>query len=237
MWNMITHTATKPQKIRVTIVEDDTGVLARFQRAIAATTDLELLAHFGNGTSALAWLEHNSADVLLCDLGLPDFSGLAVIGYCAQKYPASNIMVITMYEDEDHVVKSLEAGASGYLLKDSLNGEIAEQIRELHAGGSPMTPVIARLVLKRFRITPTPVEPEKKALAFTLLTDREIDILARISQGFSYAEIASIEKISTHTVATHIKHIYGKLSVHSKNEAVYEAMQMGLLDANFQKVV
>jgi DNA-binding NarL/FixJ family response regulator len=237
MWNMITHTATKPQKIRVAIVEDDTGVLARFQRAIAATTDLELLAHFGNGTSALAWLEHNSADVLLCDLGLPDFSGLAVIGYCAQKYPASNIMVITMYEDEDHVVKSLEAGASGYLLKDSLNGEIAEQIRELHAGGSPMTPVIARLVLKRFRITPTPVEPEKKALAFTLLTDREIDILARISQGFSYAEIASIEKISTHTVATHIKHIYGKLSVHSKSEAVYEAMQMGLLDANFQKVV
>ncbi len=209
--------------------------MARFQSAIAATVDLKLAASFCNGTSALAWLENNTPDVLLCDLGLPDFSGLAVIGYCAQKHPEANIMVITMYEDEDHVVKSLEAGASGYLLKDSLNNEIAAQIRELHAGGSPMTPVIARLVLKRFRIAPASVNHSKAEPGFTALTEREIDILARISQGFSYSEIANIEKISTHTVATHIKRIYGKLSVHSKNEAVYEAMQLGLLDGRMQR--
>jgi DNA-binding NarL/FixJ family response regulator len=237
MDNMLTTNRTATNPIRVAIVEDDGAAMARFQHAISVATDLDLIAQFGNGASALAWLEHNTTDVLLCDLGLPDFSGLAVIGYCAKKYPNSNVMVITMYEDEDHVIKSLEAGASGYILKDSMNDEIVAQIRELHAGGSPMTPVIARLVLKRFHVAPTAVAVEKQIPAFNVLTEREIDILARISQGFSYLEIAGIEKISQHTVATHIKRIYAKLSVHSKNEAVFEAMQMGLLDGKLQKIV
>lgn len=233
---MTTTTPFAGQPITVAIVEDDTTAMAKFKAAIVADPGLKLLAAYGTGTDALAWLEHNSANVLLCDLGLPDFSGLAVIGYCAQKHPLCSIMVVTMFEDEDHVVNSLEAGASGYLLKDSLNEEIAGQIRELHAGGSPMTPVIARLVLKRFRISQAvPAQPEKQAPNVAALTQREIEILARIAQGFSYAEIADIEKISPHTVAAHIKRIYGKLSVHSKSEAVYEAAQLGLLDAKFHK--
>jgi DNA-binding NarL/FixJ family response regulator len=232
---MMTNTQFSQKPISVAIVEDDVAAMARFQLAISLAEDLHLLAYFTNGTSAMEWLAHNTVDVLLCDLGLPDISGLVVIDACARQYPDTNIMVITLYEDEAHVVKSLEVGASGYLLKDSMHGEIAEQIRELHAGGSPMTPVIARLVLKRFRIPAAAAVAHKPPASVSTLTEREVDILARISQGFSYTEIADIEKISAHTVSTHIKRIYGKLSVHSKSEAVFEAMQMGLLDGKMQR--
>jgi DNA-binding NarL/FixJ family response regulator len=162
---------------------------------------------------------------------LPDIPGLAVLTYCAQRHPACDIMVITLYDDPTHVIRCLEAGASGYLLKDSLHEEIAAHIRELHAGGSPMTPAIARLVLKRFRVPLAPAGPGPVAgHQATLLTPKELTVLTRIAQGFRYAEIAELEGISPHTVHTHIKNIYAKLSVHSRSEAVHEAMQLGLIE-------
>jgi DNA-binding NarL/FixJ family response regulator len=220
--------------ISVAVVEDDDACRGRFETAIRSAPDLHLIASFADGRSALDWLDRHTADVLLSDLGLPDLPGLAVITYCAQRHPGTAIMVITMYEDEQHVIRSLEAGASGYLLKDSLHGEICDRIRELHAGGSPITPVIARLVLKRFHPQNDPAKPLPDT-ELVKLTPKEMVILNRIAQGFSYLEIGQLESISVNTVHTHIKRIYGKLSVRSRTEAVYEAQQMGLLDSGLRR--
>lgn len=220
--------------ISVVVVEDDSICRERFEKAIRGAPDLHLAGSFADGRSALDWLDRNATDVLLSDLGLPDLPGLAVITYCAQRHPGTAIMVITMYEDEQHVVRSLEAGASGYLLKDSLHGEICDRIRELHAGGSPITPVIARLVLKRFHPRETVAKPLLDN-ELVRLTPKELVVLNRIAQGFSYSEIGGLEQISVNTVHTHIKRIYGKLSVRSRTEAVFEAQQMGLLDAGLRR--
>lgn len=216
--------------IKVALVEDDAATRQRFGEAIAAAADLNLMASFENGRDALAWLENHQPDVLLTDLGLPDIPGLAVLTYCAQRYPACDIMVITLFDDPTHVVRCLEAGASGYLLKDSLRNEITHHIRELCAGGSPMTPAIARLVLKRFRVDTSSTAPPPSAPLVAALTPKELTVLSRIAQGFKYAEIAGLENVTTHTVHTHVKSIYCKLAVHSKSEAVHEAMQLGLID-------
>lgn len=216
--------------IRVAVVEDDEHSRERLCAALDAATDMQLVAQFTHGTKALAWLDRNEPDVLLADLGLPDIPGLAVIGYCARRHPRTDIMVISMYEDEQHVVQSLEAGASGYLLKDTGAEQIAERVRELRSGGTPMSPVIARLVLKRFRRGHASTHSQSEIdSSWVLPTPRELLVLTRIAQGFSYAEIGCIEGISRHTVHAHIKNVYSKLAVHSRSEAVYEASRLGLL--------
>lgn len=222
------------EAVSVAIVEDDPACRARFADALTMQGQCRLVGSFSNGASALAWLDQHQPDVLLTDLGLPDIPGLAVIAYCAQRHPRCGIMVITMYEDEEHVVKSLEVGASGYLLKDSLRGEIVQHVMDLHAGGSPITPAIARHLLKRFRMTPATAPACAPADICHPLTARELEILALIAKGFSYAEVAAVSGISPHTVHAHIKHIYSKLQVNSRSEAVFEAAQMGLLDADFR---
>ena len=216
------------------IVEDDAATRQRFATAIATDPSLALVAALESGRDALRWLEQEGVDVLLTDLGLPDVPGLGVIAYCAQRHPAAQIMVITMYEDETHVLRSLQAGARGYLLKDALNNEIVARIHELADGGAPMTPPIARLVLNRLCPRPPAPAPALMAADFDPLTERERQVLTRIAQGFSYAEIAELEGISRHTVHTHIKSIYGKLQVHSKSEAVFEAGRLGLIDATLR---
>jgi DNA-binding NarL/FixJ family response regulator len=220
--------------IRVALVEDDPVAHQRLCDAIRAAPDLELVAHFYNGRDSLAWLEDQAPDVLLTDLGLPDIPGLAVLTYCVQRHKRCDVMVITLYDDPAHVVRCLEAGASGYLLKDSLRDEVAQHIRDLHAGGSPMTPAIARQVLKRFR-PEVPGNASAEAATATALTPKELTVLGRIAQGFRYAEIAELEVISVNTVHTHVKNIYSKLAVHSRSEAVHEAMQLGLLDRGLSR--
>jgi DNA-binding NarL/FixJ family response regulator len=216
-------------RISVALVEDDPHARERFASAIASAPELELRAAFDNGKDALRWLEHQAVDVLLTDLGLPDIPGLAVLTYCARRHPACDILVITIHDEPVTVLRCIEAGATGYLLKDSLHDGIVRHILEVRQGGAPMTPAIARQVLLRFRVDagkqaqPSEDEP-------TLLTQREMVILSRVSQGFRYAEIAELENISPHTVHTHVKRIYAKLSVHSRSEAVYEAAQLGLID-------
>lgn len=226
---MVRMTGPSAATTSVVIVEDDPASLQRFVQAVHAAPDMHVLQTFVSGRDALAWLEHHEPDVLLTDLGLPDLPGLAVIAYCAQRHVRCEIMVITMYEDEAHVLRSLEAGAGGYLLKDSASDEIPARIRELRAGGAPMTPVIARQVLRRFRLTPT---AGQSAPAPTLLTPREMAVLNHVARGFSHAEIAKLEGVAVSTIATHIRHIYEKLAVHSRSEAVFEAQQMGLIDTH-----
>jgi len=161
------------------------------------------------------------------DLGLPDVSGIEIIRETARRYPETDIMVVTVFGDEEHVLASIEAGATGYLLKDSLPEEFIDVIKELRAGGSPISPIIARQLLKKLRPASSPGQVPTSNLSE--LSARESEVLSFIAKGFSFAEIAKLLEISPHTVTTYVKKIYQKLAVHSRGEAVYEATRMGLI--------
>ena len=209
--------AAKTVPVTVALVEDDDEARGRLVASIRADPSLRLVGEHRTGTEALAALESAAPDVFLVDLGLPDMSGLSVVRRIAERYPSCEILVVTIFGDEQTVLGALEAGARGYLLKGALQHDIAEDIRHLRNGGSPLSPVIARQVLKR--LVPAQTSPA----AETNLTRRESEILDAISRGFSYAETAGLLKVSPQTVHTHLKNIYKKLAVHSKTEAVFEA--------------
>lgn len=219
--------------ITVLVVEDDVATRRALCLGIEKEPALKLLAALDCVKSALDWLLHQPVDVLLVDLGLPDGSGIDIIRFCADRHPSCNIMVITTSSDQGSVVDSIEAGASGYVLKDAGPLDIGRALMELHAGGSPISPIIARKVLARMR-------DGKKANGAVraenasggekvFLTRREATILDLIARGDSYCEVARELALSVGTVQTHIKNIYDKLSVHSRGAAVYEAHRRGLL--------
>ena len=134
--------------------------------------------------------------------------------------------MVTVFGDDQHVIDAIEAGATGYLLKDSPAGELTRCIRELRAGGAPISPSIARRLLARMR---APAEKPAGPQAASPLTEREAEILQLIAKGLSFADVGDVTGISAHTVVAHVKKIYRKLSVHSRGEAVFEATQLGLL--------
>jgi len=212
----------------VALVEDDRDTRARLASSIRAQASLALVAEYATGAEALAGLDSSAPDVLLVDLGLPDISGLEVVRFAAGRHPGCDILVISIFGDEANVLAALEAGARGYLLKGSLQHDIAFDIQDIRNGGSPLSPVIARQVLKRLR-APYDSSARKPDEDETTLTAREGEILNAISRGFSYAETAQMLGISVGTVHTFLKRIYRKLAVHSKTEAVFEANRLGLI--------
>jgi DNA-binding NarL/FixJ family response regulator len=211
----------------VMVVEDDPAFLTRFCKIVSSDAELELFAAVADLASARQAMRTAVPDVLLIDLGLPDGSGIDLIRETARRRPETDIMVITVFGDEDHVLASIEAGATGYILKDSLPAEFVQLIKELRAGGSPISPVIARQLLKRLKPqgsgTASPLAEQ------TPLSARETEVLGLIAKGFSFGEIAGLLGVSPHTVISHVKKIYQKLAVHSRGEAVYEAGKMGLI--------
>jgi DNA-binding NarL/FixJ family response regulator len=221
---------TSRNPVGVLIVEDDAVTRKSLCLAIESDPGLRLLDAFDSVQPALAWLESQSTDVLMTDLGLPDGSGIDIIRACARRHPNTDIMVITMSSDEANVLACIEAGASGYVLKDAGKMDIARAVLDLRAGGAPMSPAIARMVLAKVRDNKKPevlpVSPNGDAAS---LTKREAAILDLIAQGESYGEVAKMLSVSVGTVQTHIKNIYGKLAVHSRGEAVFEAHRRGLL--------
>jgi len=217
--------------VGVLIVEDDAVTRKSLCLAIESEPQLKLLAALDSVKPALAWLENETPDVLMTDLGLPDGSGIEIIQACAHRHPHSDIMVVTMSSDEANVLACIEAGASGYVLKDAGKTNIARAVLDLRAGGAPMSPAIARMVLAKVRNgTKTIAAPAAAENATDAsLTKREAAILDLIAQGDSYGEVAKLLSVSVGTVQTHIKNIYGKLAVHSRGEAVFEAHRRGLL--------
>jgi DNA-binding NarL/FixJ family response regulator len=207
-------------RIRIVLVEDDARFRAAFVAAIQAGDDLLLQAEAASLQEGLALLSGAPADVLLVDLGLPDGSGVDLIKAARSAWPTCDVMVISVFGDEAHVLMSIEAGAVGYLLKDSAPDRFVEQIRSLRAGGSPISPLIARRVLARLRPATNSVE--------TSLSTRETEVLNYITKGFSYDDIVRLMQISRPTVLTYVRRIYAKLQVNSKTEAVYEARKLGL---------
>lgn len=224
-------------RTQVLIVEDEPELLLKFATAVQSDPLLELSGAVPTGRAGIALLDALCPEVLMVDLGLPDVSGIEVIRHAARHHPGTDVLVVTMFGDDQHVLASIEAGATGYLLKDALSDRICTSIHELRSGGSPITPSIARKVLARFRL-PLPAPAAAPAAAknqttddsgSTPLTEREIDILRLVAKGLSFNEVGGSLAISPHTVVTHVKKIYRKLAVHSRGEAVFEAGQMGLL--------
>jgi DNA-binding NarL/FixJ family response regulator len=230
------HATPEPSPIRVAIVEDDVNFLDALRTMLQHAPDMTLSSVASTRAQALQALDGESADVLLVDLGLPDGSGIDVIKAALVRWPRCNIMVSTAFGDEQHVMQSLEAGAAGYLLKDSAPLSMLNEIRSLHAGGSPISPLIARQVLMRFVPGQQKIADAKAAEAAipaanqVTLSTRERQVLEYITKGFTSDEIAKLVDVSRHTVQTYVRRIYGKLEVSSRVEAIYEARYRGLLD-------
>ena len=228
---------------RVLIVEDDLATREFFADSVSRCDALQLLASVGSCDEARALIsDHTLAiDILLTDLALPDGSGLDLIRLAGRLRPACEALVISMFGDEDSVLSSVEAGALGYIQKDFTPDNIAHTILEMKAGASPISPMIARRVLAKYRAlqagereaaTAGPVlspAGDTRSTGRSLLSAREQDVLELIARGFSYAEISRLKAVSVHTVQSHIKNLYTKLAVHSRSEAVYEATRLGLL--------
>lgn len=229
--------------IRVLLVEDDVNFQNMVAAALNGAADMRLAGIATTRAQGLAALEQPQPDVLLVDLGLPDGSGIDVIHAAHAQWPGCAIMVSTAFGDEEHVLASIEAGASGYLLKDSSPYRMVDEIRSLHAGGSPISPLIARQVLTRFRHrdaqavplpNATPVQPPAllppAQRDHGVLSAREHEVLTLITKGFKADEIANLMQVSSYTVKSFVRRIYAKLEVRSKAEAIYEARNQGLLD-------
>ncbi|MBC7954759.1 MAG: response regulator transcription factor [Cytophagales bacterium] len=218
------------QPVMVALVEDDPRVRERFERAIATEPTLRLLFAAGTAAELLGWFAENAVDVLLVDLGLPDMPGFEVIRRARRLQPACAVMVITMFADESNMLQAFEAGAGGYLLKDGTETDLASHVLSLHAGGSPMSPIIARQLLVRWQAdAPAPAAARSAEGGPVALSKRESEVLNLVSRGFIYPEIAQQMGLSVSTIQTHVRNIYGKLDVHNKTEAVFEARQLGLL--------
>jgi len=224
--------------VRVMIVEDDLGTLERFAGAISRDSRTKVVEKARDGRQAIARLADVSPDVLLVDLGLPDMHGTEIIRAASRTLPECDVMVITAFGDERSVVASIEAGATGYVLKDCSDVDLVARVLELRAGGSPMSPGIARIVLTRMRLgTGATIRSREPAAgaggsAEPALTLREADVLRLLSRGYTYTEIGEKLGISVHTVTSHIKNSYRKLAVHSAAEAVTRAAGLNLLDRN-----
>mgnify|MGYP001232472185 CR=1 FL=1 len=218
---------TAPLPEHILIVEDDVATQNWLAAALLAMPETRVHCCASVG-EARAWLQTGCPDIVLTDLGLPDGSGIEVIECAVRLHPQCEVLVISIFGDEAHVVAAIEAGASGYLLKDSSFDNLEEQLRHLRQGGSPLSPQIARTLIRRHR-TPgsnvgasAPASPDSGPV----LTVREIEVLTFIAKGFSYQEGAEMLGVSPNTVRTYIKRIYQKLSVNSRSEAVYEYNQL-----------
>jgi DNA-binding NarL/FixJ family response regulator len=222
-----------PARWRVVLLEDDERLRGFFERSIRDHAELDLQASFNRLREAQAWLESQPADLLVTDLALPDGHGLELIYRLRRLQPACEVLVISVLGDEDTVLACVEAGAVGYIHKDTAPADMGRTLVDVKRGASPISPMLARRLLERLRqAEPAPGGPRAGApLASVQLTPREQDVLRLIARGYTYAEIAEQEGITRHTVQMHIKNLYGKLAVHSRGQAVYEASRLGLVDS------
>jgi DNA-binding NarL/FixJ family response regulator len=226
--------------ISILLVEDDAPTRWRLHDALtAAQFEVTSAATLAEARAALATPDRPAPKVLLTDLQLPDGHGTELIREVRERFPETEIMVVSILGDEESVISAITVGATGYLLKDAFPTDIAATVRELCAGHSPISASIARFIVRR-----TQGQAQGQAQGYThgqtkssplpalntaKLTPREIDILWGIAKGFSYADIADHLGLSRQTVPGHIKSIYRKLEVNTRGEAVFEALQQGLI--------
>lgn len=213
---------TPPPRARIAIVEDDTILREDLARVVTQAEGMEVSGAADTLASGRALLQ-DAPDVLLIDLALPDGNGVDLIREARASRPDIKIIVVSIFGDARSVVRAIEAGADGYLLKGAGEREAEGAIRSVLEGGAPISPAVASHILTRMRETPARAELDAP------LTEKEVAVLTDLAKGFRYKEVARLHGISPHTVADHVKSIYRKLAVNSRSEAVFEAVQAGLI--------
>ncbi len=202
--------------IKVAIVEDTTDIREALQLIVSTADDMECNLVFPSAEAALKTLPDNCVDVILMDINLPGMSGIECVKLLSEKCPATQYLMCTVYEDDDHIFDALKAGATGYIVKKTPADKLLAAIRDLHNGGSPMSANIARRVIASFK-NPAPQKMNNEG---DLLSEREKEMLSLLSQGLFYKEISERLSISLDTVKKHCNNIYRKLQVSSKTEAI-----------------
>ncbi len=199
--------------IGVSIVEDDAAVRRLLGQWINRAKEFRCVSQHASSATALMQLPNEKPDLVLMDINLPDLNGIQCVSRLKPLMPETQFIMLTVYEDVDHIYNALAAGAIGYLLKETSREELIAALREVHAGGAPMTSYIARKVVQSFRRPPSEPVGEN-------LTAREREVLGLLAQGYLYKEIADALCISMPTVSTYIRRIYDKLHVNSRGRAV-----------------
>jgi DNA-binding NarL/FixJ family response regulator len=211
--------------ITVLIVEDNKIISSSLAALINGTEGFSCPAVYGNCESLFSDNRLHSTDVVLMDIALPGMNGIEGVKIIKEKYPEVNVIMLTIYEENQHIFDALCAGACGYLVKKTPPAQLIEAIKDVCAGGSPMSSGIARKVTSLFYNN----NFIKNITEESLLSSREKDVLSALSAGKSYQEIADSLFISIDTVRHHIRNIYSKLHVHSQSEAVAKAIRKGLI--------
>ncbi|MDP1920189.1 MAG: response regulator transcription factor [Myxococcales bacterium] len=232
-------TPAPPTRIRVYVVEDQSKILKNQLKLLEASSDLEIIGTALSGETALEDIRRLKPDVVLLDLGLPRMSGIDVTRAVKAEIPKVEILIFTIFDEEDKVLEAVQAGASGYLLKGTPADKMVEAIKEVSQGGTVIQPSLARRLLKHFRVPEVPsadaapaapvaatmpAEPEGKKLSA-----RETEILQLIAKGVSNSEAATMLTLSKATIRTHLEHIYRKLEVTNRVEAVTEGLRKGII--------
>jgi len=207
-------------QIKVAIVDDDEGIRASLAVLIRRAPNLKLTGDYANAETALKEVPRHPPDVVLMDINLPGMKGVECVRQLKATMPAVQFLMLTVYEDSDSLFNSLKAGASGYLLKRTASARLLEAIRDVHAGGSPMTPQLARRVVQFFA---HPADGTSSSLAG--LTPGEKEFLNQLAKGYAYKEIADRMNISIDTVRSYVRTVYEKLHVHSRTDAVVKYLR------------
>jgi DNA-binding NarL/FixJ family response regulator len=209
--------------IRVAIVEDDRGTREGLAMLIGGTPGYTCAGAFGSVEEALGALARESADILLLDVNLPGTAGSEGVRLLRERAPALQVVMLTVFSEQDTVFASICNGACGYLLKKTPPARLLEAIREAHGGGAPMSPEIARKVVALFQKTGPPVKVDEH------LTPQELRLLRLLAEGHSYQAAADRLGISIDTIRNYIRSVYHKLHVHSRSEAVTKALRARLI--------
>jgi DNA-binding NarL/FixJ family response regulator len=204
---------TSPVSIAVSIVEDDAHVRGSMAKLIDGSSGFRCVSRHASAEEALEEIPKVNPQVVLMDINLPGINGVECVRRLKPLLPRAQIIMLTVYQNTEHIFNALAAGATGYMLKQTPPAELLAAIKEVHAGGSPMSSHIARKIVQSFQ-QPAPVSADAS------LSPREAEVLDLLAKGFLYKEISDQMKVSYATVHTHIRHIYEKLHVRSRTEAV-----------------
>jgi DNA-binding NarL/FixJ family response regulator len=213
---------TESRIIKIAIVEDLREIREGLGRLINATPGYRCTGVYASMEEALEKIPNNLPDLVLSDIGLPGMDGISGIAILKERYPDLLILMLTVYDDNERIFDALCAGACGYLLKKTPWEKLVEAMKEAVDGGSPMSPEVARRVINLFR----EIKPPKEA-AYEL-TPHEVRLLRMLVEGHSYKTAAAGLHVSVNTIKFHLRHIYDKLQVHTKSEAVAKALRHGL---------
>jgi DNA-binding NarL/FixJ family response regulator len=211
-------------KIKILIADDHAVVRDGTRQILAQEPDMDVVAEAADGAEAIKLTGRTNPDVAIIDIAMPGVDGIEATKQIKALYPSVAVLILSAYDDDQFVFSLLEAGAAGYLLKSVRGRELVDAVRQVHAGESVLHPAIARKVLNRFVPAPGKASVRKPA---DMLSDREIEVLKLATRGLSNQDIADELCLSLRTVQAHLGHIFNKLQVSSRTEAVVRALKEG----------